>query len=151
MNKPVLFKKGDQLYTQVQGEEKPITILLARFSKGLDSEISILHGENEIAMINGINELDEESQKFAIEEIQKNYVIPTIIRILKTEVFLGNRYIHSETNYGMRSFIIKNPYTSVYDVKPDGYVIRDAIGNIYKINSLNSLDNHSQKELKKIL
>jgi hypothetical protein len=102
-------------------------------------------------MINGIRELDAESQKFAIEEIQKNYVIPTIIRILKTEVFLGNRYIHSETTFGVRSFIIKNPYTSIYDIQPDGCVIRDAIGNIYKINSLQSLDKNSQKEFKKIL
>jgi hypothetical protein len=151
MNKPVLFKRGDQLFACVQEDELPVTVVLARFSKGFQSEIAILHQEHEIALLDGIHELDEASQKFALEELQKNYLIPKISKVNKAEVFLGNRYIHAETGSGERCFIVKNPFVSVRKIPQDGLLIRDTIGNMYLIDSLGALDKHSKKQLNMVL
>jgi hypothetical protein len=146
-----LFKKEDQLFVRTQEKDLPVTIALARLSKGLNSEIAILSQEQEFAMLNSLEDLDISSQQLAIEEIQKKYLIPEIIRIIKTEVFLGNRYIHSETNYGSRCFIVKNPCVSIRTISPDGMFIRDTIGNLYRIPTLSALDKHSRKELDKVI
>lgn len=146
-----LFKKADQLFVRTPETEHPVTIALVRLSRGFNSEIAILNQEREIAMLDGLDELDHSSQQLAIEEIQKKYLIPEILRILKTEVFLGNRYIHTETDYGSRCFIIKNPCVSIRMVPPDGMFIRDTIGNLYRISTLSILDKHSRKELDKVM
>jgi hypothetical protein len=151
MNSLSLFKKADQLFVRTPETELPVTIALARLSKGLNSEIAILNQEREFAMLDSLDDLDYSSQQLAIEEIQKKYLIPEIIRIIKTEVFLGNRYIHTETNYGSRCFIVKNPCVSIHMVSPDGMFIRDTIGNLYRISTLSALDKHSRKELDKVM
>ncbi len=151
MHKPVLFKKGDQLFARVMEDESPVTVVLARFSMGFNSEIAILHQEREIALLDGIHELDENSQKFAMEELRKNYLIPKIRKINKAEVYLGNRYIHAETESGERCFIVKNPFVSIRNIDPDGLLFRDTIGNMYYIDSMAAIDNHSRKQLNRIL
>lgn len=150
MHKPVLFKKGDQLFARVMEDESPVTVVLARFSMGFRSEIVILHQEREIALLDGIHELDEISQKFAMEELRNNYLIPRIRKINKAEVYLGNRYIHAETESGKRCFIVKNPFVSIRHIDPDGLLFRDTIGNMYYIDSMATMDKYSRKQLNKI-
>jgi hypothetical protein len=146
-----LFKKDNQLFARTPEMELPVTIALARLSKGFDSEIAILNHDLEIALLDSLNDLDESSRCFAKEEIRKKYLIPEITRILKTEVFLGNRYIYTETDYGDRCFIVKNPCVSIRMVPPDGIFIRDTIGNLYRITTLSALDKNSRKELDKVI
>lgn len=146
-----LFKKADQLFVRTPETELPVTVALARLSKGFNSEIAILNHDLEIAMLDSLDDLDESSQTLAIEEIKKKYLIPEINRILKTEVFLGNRYIYTQTDYGERCFIIKNPCVSIRMVPPDGMFIRDTIGNLYRISTLSALDKYSRKELDKVI
>jgi len=146
----ILFRENDQVYAVTEEHDRiPVKILRARIATG--SEISITGPDSEIAFVENISELDEGTQRIIREELTDGYFIPRIIRVIKTEVFLGNRYFHVDTDCGERSFIVKNPYVDVRRTGEDSLMIRDVIGNRFKISPLSSLDSHSIKELEKVI
>jgi hypothetical protein len=141
----------DSVLAAAQGSEPlPVKILWMRPVSGAGKEISVLNDKGEVAFAGSPAELDTESLVIASDELSKRYFYPLITRIRKTEVYLGNRYFHVETDCGPRSFIIKNPYIDIRPVGVDGMLIRDCIGNFFKILSVAQLDKRSQQELEKV-
>ncbi|KMQ52422.1 DUF1854 domain-containing protein [Chitinispirillum alkaliphilum] len=152
MNQISLRKKNDQVFAVTdKGEEVEVTIVWARPSSGSNREISVLGSDGEIAFLEGLHHLDEFSRTVAMEELSVRYFKPKINKIIKTDVYIGNRYFHVETDSGVREFVIKNPYMDIKRVDEDGMQISDVAGNLYLIPSFAALDKKSKLHLEKVI
>jgi hypothetical protein len=147
-----LTKKNDQVYA-VLGESEPqeARIVWLRPFGGMGREVSILGKKEELVSLESLGELDPASRAIAEEELAKTYLLPEIRQIYKTSTQFGNRYFEVETNAGPRQFLLKNPYVSVRWISEDEVIIVDAMGNRFKIISVNALDAHSRAEFLKVL
>ena len=130
----------------------PVRVAWARPVHGRGGEVCLLdEHKREIAMLPGLHCLDPESRRIAQDELAKRYLIPRIIRIIRTDAYFGNRYWFVVTELGVRRFAMKDPFRSVTWVSQDHMVIRDTLGNRYEINPFSGLDPFSQSEVMKII
>jgi hypothetical protein len=131
-------------------EEIPVTISWLRPISGIGKEISLVGDQNELGIIDSLEMLDSASRKIAEEELQTSYMVPRIQKIRKTQVHLGNRYFEVCTDRGRCSFIVKNPFICIREFGKDGLFIRDTVGNLFIIESVNALDEKSRIELENV-
>jgi hypothetical protein len=144
-------KKGDRIMAAFKGEDDiPVSIVWLRPATGQGKEVSIMTGEKELLILKDLSELDDVSRKIAEVELEKNYIIPEIISINSADVHMGNIYFEVGTNMGKRRFVIKNPFTNIRNVDPDGMLIKDVMGNLFSIQSISRLDLKSKEELDKV-
>jgi len=150
-HKIIFYRKGDSVMASFKGEDNiPVSVVWLRPVTGLGKEVSVLSGDQELLILESLSELDDLSRKIAEAELEKNYIIPEITRIVYVDVHMGNIYIEVGTDMGDRHFVIKNPFTNIRTVDPDGMIIRDVIGNLFSIQSLSNLDIRSRAELEKV-
>jgi hypothetical protein len=142
---------NDTLLKKTDSAEIPVTIAWLRPISGVGKEITLIGEQNELEIIENLEMLDSESRKIAEEELETNYIIPHIKKILKTQVHLGNRYFDVCTDRGCCSFIVKNPFVCIREYGNDGLFIRDTVGNLFVIESIDALDEKSKKELENVL
>jgi hypothetical protein len=146
-----LYRMGDRVMASFNGEDDiAVSIVWLRPATGLGKEVSVLSGDQELVILESLSELDDLSKKIAEAELEKNYIISKITRINSADVHMGNIYIEVGTDMGDRHFVIKNPFTNIRTVDPDGMLIRDVMGNLFSIQSLSKLDVRSRAELEKI-
>lgn len=145
------YRKGDRVMASFNGEDDiPVSIVWLRPATGLGKEVSIISGDHELTILKSLSELDDVSRNIAEVELEKNYIIPEIIRIINADVHMGNIYFEVETDMGERCFVIKNPFTNIRTVGFDGMLISDVMGNLFSVQSLSKLDVKSRAELEKI-
>ena len=131
-------------------KDSPVTVVWLRPATGVGKEISLLIEDRESVILESLHELDESSRCIAEEELEKNYIIPRIFKITRTDVHLGNRYFEAETDRGKSRFVVKNPFVNIRETVGDGVMIRDVVGNLFTIRSLSELDAGSLRELEKV-
>lgn len=146
-----LYRKGDQVFIATDlNEEIPVSIVWLRPATGIGGKISLLSAEKELMILEGLHEFDPESRIIAEEELERNYIIPKINKVLKADVYMGNIYFEVDTDKGSRRFVIKNPFTNIRHIEPDGMLVRDVMGNLFSIPSTSKLDVKSQSEMEKV-
>ena len=101
--------------------------------------------EKEEALINDMNELDEESRRAVEECFMEYYLIPEITAILHVEDKAGSFKWKVKTDRGVVEFHIRNRQS---DIKQDGDILlmRDSNDNRYRID-LAKLDPKSMKKI----
>ncbi len=112
-------------------------------------EISVFKNEkgNEIGMIRYLSDLDEDSQKVILEELDRRYFIPEIHRIHHVREKLGYQYWDCDTSAGHIVFALNNPFGNI-SVRGDGHVFFcDMDGNYYTVTDPKALDSASYKHL----
>lgn len=129
----------------------PVTLVWTRPTSGFGKEISIIHNDREVAFVEDLSELDEKSALLAKEELGRRYLIPKVSRIVNAAVHLGNLYFDVDTDWGSKSFIMKNPFTSIRPFDEDGMLISDAIGNLFLVPSYSRLDARSRKVFENVV
>lgn len=147
------LKKKDTINNLVNSEhnEIPVSIAWLRPITGIGKEITLIGEKNELCIIESLDELDSSSRKIAEEELDQNYFVSHIERIIKTSVHLGNRYFDVMTDKGKCDFVVKNPFVCIRNYGVDGLHIRDTAGNLFVIKSLEILDEKSKIELEKVI
>ena len=147
-----LSKKADQVYASVEGKsDVAVSIVWARPSSGPGKEVSILSNGKEVAYLENLDVLDDQSRETAERELSQRYFIPIIKKVIETDIHLGNRYLDVLTDCGAVSFIMKNPYMNIRSVQKDGMLISDVLGNLYLIPSFSNLDKISKREMEKVI
>lgn len=147
-----LSRKGDQVHISFDSEESlPVTLVWARPTTGFGKEISVIHENREVAFVEDISEFDSDSAALAKEELKKRYLIPNVTRIVDADVHLGNLYFSVDTDWGSKSFIMKNPFTSIRPFDRDGMLISDVMGNLFLVPSYSELDSRSRQVLEKVI
>jgi hypothetical protein len=149
-----LTKKGDRVFAKVgDGESIAVKIVWLRPVTGRGAELSIIDEKKkeELALIESLACLDDESRQIASDELDARYLVPAITKVLKTEVNFGNRYLLVETDSGRIEFMLRDPNTNVIYLTDDHIVLRDTMGNRYEVKSLLGLDERSRVEIDKTL
>lgn len=151
-NTLTLYRKQDQVFLKRKGkEDTPVSVVWLRPATEGAEEISLITGQEEACLLSSLEQLDPQSRSIAREELEKNYFYVEIQCLIRTDVNLGNRYFEADTDRGRTKFVVKNPYVDIRPAGKDGVIIRDSVGNLYRIKSLSMLDARSRKELEKVI
>ena len=102
---------------------------------------------DEIGMIEDLNLFDEDTVKLINEDLNKRYFAPKIQRILKLTERYGSSFWDCQTDYGVRSFTVKDTYKSLIRIGEDRLFVVDHDGCRYEIESLKALDKKSYSKL----
>ncbi len=146
-----LYRIHDQVFMKNDDQDDiPVSIVWLRPTTGWGKEVSLIGVHNEVVILDCIDQLDSDSRCIAEEELEKNYFYIDILRLIRTDVNLGNRYFEVETDRGKSRFVVKNPYVDIRPTGNDGVIIRDVVGNRFRIKSLSELDNWSRREFEKV-
>jgi hypothetical protein len=102
--------------------------------------------ENELGVIANVAELEDASRVVLDEELQMNYFIPKIERILQIKEEFGVIRWQVDTDKGPRFFEVQ----SRHDIRSLGggrFIVRDMDGNRYDIRNIAELDAESRSLL----
>jgi len=158
MQKPerefVLLRKHDQVVIRFAdgGDELPVRLTWARPIYGRGCEVSLLdEHKHEVLTLPGLDCLDVESRRVAEDELTKRYLVARIKRVIHAEAHFGNRYLHVETEQGVRRLAMKDPARNAIWVTDDRLIVRDSLGNRFEVPSFSALDPASRVELMKVI
>jgi hypothetical protein len=151
--KVALVSRRGQVFASVDdGEEVPVRVVWARPLSGQGERVSLLtEDKEEVAMVQGLEELDEASRAIAERALHERYLMARITQVHSTDPHFGNRYFDVETDRGPVKFILKDPNRNVTRVTHDHLILRDTQGNRYEIPSLAALDAKSRAEVHKVI
>ncbi|MEO0446519.1 MAG: DUF1854 domain-containing protein [Verrucomicrobiota bacterium] len=147
-----LTQKGDALFTSRNGEEIEVRVVYARPLRAPDSEIALVakKSKEELAWFSSADQLPAALRPLVEEALAKRYPIATITAVLDAQVRSGQRLVTVETDLGPRSFNLKEPGKNLTKIGHDGLLIRDAMGNRYRLPSLSALDDGSQEIFERV-
>lgn len=147
---PRLYRKEDQVFLVREGEpDQPVKVVWMRPVRDRGRSVAFLGEKEETFELESIDLLDADSRKIAEEELRNRYIVAEIRRILRAEAHYGNRYWEVETDRGLRTFVTKNPYVNIRR-NGDELLIRDAMGNMFRIPALSKLDEHSRAQYERV-
>jgi hypothetical protein len=115
---------------------------------GGDSYIRMITPDGkEAGIIKNLNELEPESQKYALNALNHYYIIPKILEIHSLYDSHGSLFWEVETDKGEREFSVANRYRDISEFPSGKMVIRDTDDNQYEIPNYDSLPAKSRKLL----
>lgn len=113
-----------------------------------DKYISVRDGENrlrEIGVIEDLSVLSDDAQQILKEQLDIRYFTPKILKIKKIKEEYGYSYWNVKTDRGDCCFTADSG--GISKISDTYIIIRDVVGNRFKIEDLNQL---STKELKMV-
>jgi hypothetical protein len=102
---------------------------------------------NEIGRIRFMKDFPEEQQKLFLEELDRRYFSPEIIKILSVKDKFGYLYWDVETDAGNMTFILNNPFSNIRTLEDGRIFIHDIDGNSFQIKDPSKLDPSSFKKI----
>ena len=151
---PRLVRDGDQLFLEAAdgNGRKAVRVVWARPVTDRGSEVSFMDKDKkEVLRLASLADLDSASRALAEEDLAKRYLIPRILRILRTEAMFGTQYWQVETDKGERRFALKSDNRNAVWIGPDHLILRDTLGCRYEVNPFSALDLRSRQEAEKVL
>jgi hypothetical protein len=101
----------------------------------------------EIGMIRYMKDFPQEQQVLFIEELDRRYFSPEIIKIKSVKDKFGYMYWEAETDAGSMNFILNNPFSNIRSLEDGRIFIHDMDGNSFQIKDPNKLDSFSFKKI----
>jgi hypothetical protein len=101
----------------------------------------------EIGMIRYMKDFPQEQQALFIEELDRRYFSPEIIKIKSVKDKFGYMYWEAETDAGSMNFILNNPFSNIRSLEDGRVFIHDMDGNSFHIKDPQKLDSHSLKKI----
>jgi hypothetical protein len=155
MNHVRLLRRADQVFASFEdsSEETEVKPVWARPLSGRGGEVCFLDREKkrEVFMLKSLEALDPESRRVAEAELGMRYLVPRVIRVLRTEASCGVRYWHVRTDLGERRFALKHASRNAVWVTPDHLILRDTLGCRYEIKPYSALDAKSKTQVDKVI
>lgn len=115
-----------------------------RYLSFLDSESG-----SEIGMLEELSDLSADQREIVRDELKKIYFVPTVTAIRSAKQRAGFWEFRVSTEFGERSFRLRDPMTSVFRPDPDLPSVRitDADGNRWAIPDPAALDRKSYRKI----
>lgn len=113
--------------------------------------VFLKENNKQIGMVEDVNDLDEESRKNILEELDVVFFIPQIKRIIWVKERFGSSRWKVETDRGIKEFATRSLHESVKELEDGHIVITDTEGLQYEIKDINSLPRKSRAILGKIV
>ena len=147
-----ITKKGDALFTTIDDEDVEVREVYARPLRSPDSEIAIVgrKSKQEYAWYPSHEDIPSPIRPLVEDALSQNYPIATITAFTEAEVRNGQRLVTVETDRGSRTFNLKEPGKNLTTIGSDGLLIRDAMGNRYRLPSMAALSEESQAILDQV-
>lgn len=101
----------------------------------------------EIGMIRRITDFDEATAMLFLEELDRRYFCPQLLRILSVKEKFGYSYWDAETTAGHVTFILNNPFSNIRVLEDGRIFINDIDGNSFEIPDPNKLDPASYRKI----
>ncbi len=104
--------------------------------------------ERELGFVRDFEELDEDSRDALRQSFAEYYMIPKIVRMIKTEEKFGTLKWTVETDRGEVTFRIRSRHSDIKRLRgTDRVIVRDSNDNRYEIPDVTTLDRHSKRLL----
>ena len=101
----------------------------------------------EIGMIRFMKDFPKEQQDLFLEELDRRYFSPEIIKISSVKDKFGYMYWETETDAGSMTFILNNPFSNIRSLEDGRVFIHDMDGNSFHIKDPAKLDAYSYKKI----
>ena len=101
----------------------------------------------EIGMIRYMRLFPEDQRKLFLEELDRRYFSPEIIKINSVKDKFGYTYWETETDAGSMTFIMNNPFSNIRSLEDGRIFISDIDGNSFQISDPSKLDANSFKKI----
>ncbi len=102
---------------------------------------------HEIGMIRHMSDFDDATQKLFLEELDRRYFSPKLIKILSVKDKFGYLYWDAETTSGHVTFIMNNPFSNIRVLDDGRIIMHDIDGNVFEIPDSSKLDKTSFKKI----
>ncbi len=101
----------------------------------------------EAAVIRNLSDLDCASRAVIENSLNDYYLVPHILRIIRTSEKYGTIHWCVETDRGIKEFDIRNRNHDIKVYKDGRVRVRDSDDNRYMISDYRTLDKHSKNQL----
>lgn len=101
----------------------------------------------EIGMIRRMSDFDEETRALFLEELDRRYFSPQLLRITSAKEKFGYSYWDAETTAGHVTFILNNPFYNIRVLEDGRIFINDIDGNSFEIPDPKKLDPASYRKI----
>lgn len=101
----------------------------------------------EIGMIRRMSDFDEATSMLFLEELDRRYFSPQLLRILSVKEKFGYTYWDAETTAGHVTFILNNPFYNIRVLEDGRIFINDIDGNSFEIPDPKRLDPASYRKI----
>lgn len=112
--------------------------------------ISVLDKDGrELGMIRSLQEFmqDEEAYDVLCTELERKYLVRTILKIRSLKEKLGFSYWDVDTDRGRFSFTMQDTYRNLIHTSENGIVLSDVDGNRYQVPDVLALDPKSYRKI----
>ncbi|SFI88888.1 protein of unknown function [Paenibacillus sp. UNC496MF] len=97
----------------------------------------------EIALLRDLTDLGESGLRLAQEELRRQYIVPSIKRILAVVKQRAEWVWQVDTDYGKCAIRMENLHEHIHPVAPGRFVLTDADGRRYLLAGVEELDPES--------
>jgi len=148
-------KRGDVLMLTIENDRTYLKVRPVRAFPLTDPSefIGLLDAISgrEIGMLRSLRDLDGPTRQLIQAELNKQYFIPRISKIVQLKKEFGTVYWDVETDRGKRQFVMRNIRDSIHEIEPGRYLVVDIDGNRFEIPQLADLDSRSQALWEKLI
>lgn len=102
---------------------------------------------HEIGMIRRMSDFDEATGRLFLEELDRRYFSPQLLKITSCKEKFGYSYWEAETSAGHVMFILNNPFTNIRVLEDGRIFINDMDGNSFEIPDPRQLDPASYRKI----
>lgn len=154
LNEIRLFRSLDGiLHMELKGKRFECVTLVRCFPYAMpDRFISVRSADGgELAMIQDVNDLAEESIQVVREELHRNYMIPIVKQIISVKKRGTEWHLQVDTNYGLASMVMDNLHENIQPVTNNRWMATDKEGRRFELSDIDQMDARSREHWKKLL
>jgi catechol 2,3-dioxygenase-like lactoylglutathione lyase family enzyme len=136
-----------KLSREPAGEEIDVRPMRAFPLSDADHFVALLDGDgNEVALIPDLAELPAKPRALLLQELEKSYFVPELVRVLEITDDFGIQRWEVETDRGPRVFEVRGREDLRW-LHPGHLIVRDVDGNRYEIKRFDDLDAPSRLKI----
>lgn len=136
-----------------RGPDEEIAVRPMRAFPLSDGEhfVALLDGEgNEVELIPDLAELPAQPRELLLNELEKSYFLPELVRVHDVTDDFGIQRWEVETDRGPRVFEVRSREDLRW-LHPGHLIVRDVDGNRYEIKRFDDLDTQSRLKIESFL
>lgn len=101
----------------------------------------------EVGIIEDLTSFSEEEKKLVVNELEKRYFVPEIVKVKSVKEEFGHTYWETVTTSGERSFTTFDMSSSLIRISENSVLLIDVDGSRYLIPDLKKADDKAMKVL----
>ncbi|WP_139996548.1 DUF1854 domain-containing protein [Paenibacillus paridis] len=154
LSKIRLFRASDgSLHLEQEGKGFVRVTLIRSFPYSMpDRFISVRSAEgHEVAMIQDVKHLAEDSFQAVREELDRYYMIPNITQILAVRKRGSEWHLQVDTNYGPAALVMDTLHENIQPVADSRWIVTDNEGRRFELSDPEQMDAQSREYWKKLI